>query len=665
MLRVRGRGRSRGGDPGVGEVVERARGASRRWGRYDAYQRRARRARRARGRRGAARRARARGGVAGALDAVRRRAEARARARAARRRRRRCCAAWCSARTSGSSEAVRDGLPAARGSRTCSRCRGQNVMLLAIARARRGAVALGLAAARAARRSALALVALYVPLAGGGPSIQRAGVMGAAGLVAALAGRPGVALVRARPRRGRDARAQPARRRASRAGSSRSPRSSALLALAPALREALARAAARAAGRRGRDHRSRPRSATAPLMALHFEQVSLASLPANLLAAPAVAPIMWLGMLSAAAGAGLARAAPRRSNALDGPLLAYLEWVARTRGAGARGGRAGAARRRRPRWRRRTRRAGGAARRRRGPRVGGGRRRPRRAAARAAGAALAAVRAASRGVALARGARARRAAAPARRARRLVPRRRPGRRDAAPGRRRRPCSSTPGRPAARSCSGCARRACGGSTLLRAHPPVARPRGHGAARRARADPAAAAARRRRRHARPRRPARLLRRGRRARDPPRRGPRAGRCWRSAASRLRVLWPRRGRPAAAAGRTRTRAPWSRSRAPGASTCCCRPTRVARHRAAAAARSRRSRSPTTAAPTPGCPRVLERLRPQVAAIEVGAGNTYGHPTPATLAALRGRAARRTAPTATARSCCASPTGGCASPRC
>jgi competence protein ComEC len=37
-----------------------------------------------------------------------------------------------------------------------------------------------------------------------------------------------------------------------------------------------------------------------------------------------------------------------------------------------------------------------------------------------------------------------------------------------------------------------------------------------------------------------------------------------------------------------------------------------------------------------PGLPAVLERLRPQVAAIEVGAGNSYGHPTPETLAALR-----------------------------
>src|SRR3712207_7560496 len=37
----------------------------------------------------------------------------------------------------------------------------------------------------------LVLVVLYVPLAGAGPSIQRAGVMGAAALVAGLAGRPG------------------------------------------------------------------------------------------------------------------------------------------------------------------------------------------------------------------------------------------------------------------------------------------------------------------------------------------------------------------------------------------------------------------------------------------------------------------------------------------
>jgi len=36
-----------------------------------------------------------------------------------------------------------------------------------------------------------------------------------------------------------------------------------------------------------------------------------------------------------------------------------------------------------------------------------------------------------------------------------------------------------------------------------------------------------------------------------------------------------------------------------------------------------------------PGLPEMLERLRPRVAAIEVGADNSYGHPTPETLHAL------------------------------
>jgi competence protein ComEC len=37
-----------------------------------------------------------------------------------------------------------------------------------------------------------------------------------------------------------------------------------------------------------------------------------------------------------------------------------------------------------------------------------------------------------------------------------------------------------------------------------------------------------------------------------------------------------------------------------------------------------------------PGLPDLLERLRPEVAGIEVGLHNSYGHPAPATLAALR-----------------------------
>jgi len=42
-----------------------------------------------------------------------------------------------------------------------------------------------------------------------------------------------------------------------------------------------------------------------------------------------------------------------------------------------------------------------------------------------------------------------------------------------------------------------------------------------------------------------------------------------------------------------------------------------------------------------PGLPGVLARLKPQVAAIEVGQGNGYGHPTAGTLSALRRAGAR------------------------
>src|SRR4051812_5174276 len=65
---------------------------------------------------------------------------------------------------------------------------GQNVMLLcALVFAVSALLGVGL---RARLLIALGVIAVYVPLAGGGPSIQRAGVMGAAGVAATLAGRP-------------------------------------------------------------------------------------------------------------------------------------------------------------------------------------------------------------------------------------------------------------------------------------------------------------------------------------------------------------------------------------------------------------------------------------------------------------------------------------------
>jgi competence protein ComEC len=68
--------------------------------------------------------------------------------------------------------------------------------------------------------------------------------------------------------------------------------------------------------------------ATTPLMAFHFERASLAALPANLAALPAVAPVMWLGMLSAAF-AQVAVEPATLLNAVNGFCLAHVAAVAR------------------------------------------------------------------------------------------------------------------------------------------------------------------------------------------------------------------------------------------------------------------------------------------------------------------------------------------------
>lgn len=180
---------------------------------------------------------------------------------------------------------------------------GQNVMLLA-------ALALPLLAAAGLRLrgrliGVLALIALYVPLTGAGPSIQRAAVMGAAGIVAILTGRRRARwyslLLAAAVTLGIDPRAS------GEVGWQLSFAAVAgILLWGPPIREAVL-------GRLGGDGWRRGAAeglamtvaaslATAPLMAHHFERVSLAALPANLLALPAMAPAMWLGMLVAAAG---------------------------------------------------------------------------------------------------------------------------------------------------------------------------------------------------------------------------------------------------------------------------------------------------------------------------------------------------------------------------
>jgi competence protein ComEC len=205
---------------------------------------------------------------------------------------------------------------------------GQNVLLLALL-ASPVLAAMGIPL-RARLLWLLALLAVYVPLSGGSPSIQRAAAMGAAAIVATLAGRPhsrAYALLLAvagtlllNPRASGDAGWQLS--------------FAAVLGIvlwARGLRELIERRLGSGPWQRGLADGAAVTAtatvATAPLMAAHFDSVSLTSLPANLLALPAVAPAMWLGMLVAAAGQvpGLP---VEPLNWINSLLLAYIEQIA-------------------------------------------------------------------------------------------------------------------------------------------------------------------------------------------------------------------------------------------------------------------------------------------------------------------------------------------------
>jgi competence protein ComEC len=200
---------------------------------------------------------------------------------------------------------------------------GQNVMLLvALAMPLLALAGLG---PRARGVALLGLVAVYVPLAGAGPSLQRAGVMGAAGIAAMMLSRPSsrwyalllaaAATLALNPRAWEDAGWQlsfgavigiltlgvPLGRTLARAAETLFPRP---------LPAALARGVAEGAA-----ITLAATLATAPLLAHHFGSVPLAGLPANLLALPAVAPAMWLGMVKAGLG-------------LIAPALPPADWLA-------------------------------------------------------------------------------------------------------------------------------------------------------------------------------------------------------------------------------------------------------------------------------------------------------------------------------------------------
>lgn len=202
---------------------------------------------------------------------------------------------------------------------------GQNIVLLALLAAPLLSL---LGFAPGARLAAVAiLILIYVPLAGGGPSIQRAGVMGLAGLVA-------VAATRAPSR-------VYALALAAMITLLLDPRATAdigwqlsfcavvgIMLLARPLQVRLERMLGDAGWRRllceGIAVTLAATLATVPLTVFHFERLPLATLPANLLAMPAVAPAMWLGMISI----GIGQISPALATPFNLAGSLFLGWIA-------------------------------------------------------------------------------------------------------------------------------------------------------------------------------------------------------------------------------------------------------------------------------------------------------------------------------------------------
>ncbi|HEX4670320.1 MAG TPA: ComEC/Rec2 family competence protein [Solirubrobacterales bacterium] len=205
---------------------------------------------------------------------------------------------------------------------------GQNVTLLALL-AMPVMAALGIPL-RERLVWVLGLIVIYVPLAGAGPSIQRAGVMGAAGVLASLAGRRASRLYALLLAVGVTVAIDPGV--AADIGWQLSFAAvTGIFLLASPLREPIAARLGSSGWRRalaeGAAVTIAATLATAPLIAFHFETLSTTTLVANLLAMPAVAPAMWLGMATAAAAQvpGLPVEALNWLNAL---LLGYVAQVA-------------------------------------------------------------------------------------------------------------------------------------------------------------------------------------------------------------------------------------------------------------------------------------------------------------------------------------------------
>lgn len=208
---------------------------------------------------------------------------------------------------------------------------GQNVMLLILL----GSLPLVVAGVHLRHRvwPLALLVLLYLPLTGAGPSIQRATVMGLVMLLMLWLGDPGqrffallaaaALTLLANPRVSGDIGWQLS-----------FAATLAIMVMAPGLRRLLRGAVAiQRLGPIGL-HLADGISvtvaatiATAPLMAHHFGALPLGTVSANLLALPAVAPVMWLGMVAGIAGQ-LPGVPTEALNLVSSVLIAYIAWVA-------------------------------------------------------------------------------------------------------------------------------------------------------------------------------------------------------------------------------------------------------------------------------------------------------------------------------------------------
>jgi len=179
--------------------------------------------------------------------------------------------------------------------------------------------------------AALLLTVLYVPLAGAGPSIQRAGVMGAVSFIAAAVGdrasKIQVLLIAVavtltlNPETWHEVGWQLSF--AAVIG---------ILLLSQRLTELLMRAKIPSPVAQASAVTAAATVATAPFIAVYFGQLSTVTLLTNLAAAPAVAVAMWSGFLAAFLGQVSISAAGVVNTFTQVPL-AYIEWLSSTMAA--------------------------------------------------------------------------------------------------------------------------------------------------------------------------------------------------------------------------------------------------------------------------------------------------------------------------------------------